>query len=266
MKQCATTIDESSQHVRPILTKRLTLEGSTMRNGNPPLVYSPVRHRYSLAAKKIAERNAFILDVGGYKSRRKHLSSHFRRLLYYSVNVGPAWYSNDEPHIIYNGIDMPFCDAAFPYVISIDTLEHIHITRRKRLLDEMVRVAEKQVVVVVPISKGGIIDEEYLFLLSEKHDINPMPSLMEHLKYGLPTVDELIQYANNYSFRITFASPRYVYWSFQMAMLINQITIGSQAEALNKKIQEAMERIFEPEEDNLDQFDAYRAILTIEKS
>lgn len=237
-----------------------------MQHNHAPLVFSPVRHRYSLAANKIQEHAPIILDVGGYQSREKYLAPYFHQLAYYSVNLGPAWYQNEKSHVLYDGTNLPFGTNSFPYVICVDSLEHVHLSERKRLIDEMIRVAQKKVVVVVPVAHDDISDEEFLLSLSRKYNIAPMPSLKEHVEYGLPTVEQLASYVRNSSFQITFASPRYIYWSFQMAMLINQVTIGDEARGLNRKIQEVMEKLFAPEKDDLNQFEAYRAILTIDKS
>lgn len=231
----------------------------------PILIYSPVKHRYALAAQKIPFPSAAVLDVGGYKSREKHLTPFFQELSYTSVNIGPAWYKNDEPHFIYDGTTLPFGDKAFPYVICVDSLEHVMVEKRAKLVDEIVRVAQERAVIVVPFNNGEILDEEYLLRYSKRFGIDLMPSLVEHMKYGIPTMKELINYVEKYNHKITFASPRHLYWSFQLSMLLNQVVFGSEAEEINRSIYEFMENTLKSETDSLRQSEAYRAIITIDK-
>jgi hypothetical protein len=162
-----------------------------------PLVFSPVRHRYSLAAQRIASSEPIVLDVGGYKSRRRHLEPFFRKLDYTSVNVGPAWYPNDEPDH----------NSSIPFVICVDTLEHIPAADRATSVHEIIRVAGSRAIIVVPIAHADTPDEYYLLKHSKRFRVKPMPSLVEHLKYGLPKVLDLKEYTKAYDSVISFAVP-----------------------------------------------------------
>lgn len=230
-----------------------------------PLVFSPVRHRYALAALKIDEPRPSVLDVGGYRSREQHLTRFFEVLDYVSVNVGTAWYKNEESHHLFDGVTLPFGDRSFPYVICVDTLEHVEASARHGLVGEIIRVASVRAVIVVPIAHGDVSDEERLLNHSRRFRIQPMPSLLQHVKYGLPATGELAGYAKGHRYALTFASPRHLYWSFQMAMLLNQFALGAEAESVNRRLYESMESTLLPESDSLNESEAYRAILTVDR-
>jgi len=93
-----------------------------------------------------------------------------------------------------------------------------------------------------------------------------MPSLVEHERYGLPALGELEGYCSAYKHQVVLASPRHLYWSFQLAMLINTAILRERARTLNLELYRGMElalatdlaRKREP-----DQGDAYRAVITI---
>ncbi|MBI5839116.1 MAG: methyltransferase domain-containing protein [Chloroflexi bacterium] len=231
-----------------------------------PLVYSPIKHRHALAARKINNPHPNILDVGGYKSREQYLAPFFEDLSYTSINIGSAWYPNEESHYVYDGNKLPFESNSFQYVISVDSLEHVEERRRASYIGEIIRVAKEKAVIVTPFSDAEISDEEYLLRYSERFGVEPMPSLAEHLKYHIPTIDALITYVSNYNYKMTFASPRHFYWSCQMAMLINTVVMQEEAEAINRRLYDFLEDALKTEDDSLKRQDAYRAILTIDKT
>ena len=87
---------------------------------------------------------------------------------------------------------LPFRKNSYEVVISIDVLEHIKDEARPKAIYEMLRVASRLVVIVVPVGK-----------MSERQDIEldrhfretlgiENQFLNEHLKFGLPATDEVL--------------------------------------------------------------------------
>jgi len=229
-------------------------------------VYSPVKHRYALAAQQINVKDPTVLDVGGYKSRETHLTHFFEKLSYTSVNIGPAWYRNDEPHCLFNGENLPFLDNSFQFVVCVDSLEHVDKNRRGCVIDEIIRVSSKRAIIVVPFSEGIKSNEQYFIEYSQQFNVELMPSLVEHLKYGLPTLDEIKDYLKGYNYMLTFASNRHLYWTIQTAMLINTIVFESEAEAINKELYNFAEELFRAVPNMPSSENAYRVIATIDKN
>lgn len=88
---------------------------------------------------------------------------------------------------------MPFADASFDTVISLDVLEHVPPGERSAFVAEMARVAARRVVVACPSSEMAAIDDlvRTTFLRSGL----PVPGwLSEHDEFGLPTPAEIAEH------------------------------------------------------------------------
>ena len=105
-----------------------------------------------------------------------------------AVNVDP-----NADVVIEPGPDpLPFDDGAFEAAASLDTLEHIPRADRPAFAREMLRVAQRRVVLCCPLRSALRSDVEaadnafYLALTGNDH-----PWISEHLEHGPPTLDEL---------------------------------------------------------------------------
>lgn len=230
-----------------------------------PDVFSPVRYRYALAARRIGVRSPQILDVGGYRSRRVHLAGAFDELEYCAANVGTAWYGDEEFDVPISGTDIDAADGSHEFVISVDTLEHLPLKSRGDLVKDMLRVARRRVVVVVPFQDDAHSFEAELLECSKRWGITPMPSLVEHLRHVLPSLTWLRALASSHAGRIEYATPKFLYWNFQMAMLINTRVTSGGARVWNRKLQAYMEDEFIALPDPIDVGSAYRAVLIFDK-
>ena len=231
-----------------------------------PNVYSPVRYRYSLALKEIFSNAPKILDVGGYSSREKIVRDYFSVFEYTSLNVGTAWYKNETCDFFYNGIEIPFDTKAYEFVISVDTFEHISHENREKLLKEMIRVAGKRVVLVVPfVMENQKTDESFLIDVCQKYNVDSIPSLVEHELFGLPTLEELQSLAEKYSGSMRFATPRKEYWSIQMAMLWNSIALNGESQEVNRKLQKFQEEDLIRHMEPITKEEAYRCVMLFDK-
>ena len=213
-------------------------------------IFSPIKHRYSLALSEIDLEEPNILDVGGYTSRKTIVESFFNSFTYTSLNVGAAWYKNAVSDFLYNGLDIPFDDQSFDYVISVDVLEHVFKENRFHIINEMVRVAEKRAIVVTPFRLIGVeTDESYVLDICERHDVVPPPSLVEHEIFG----------------PFKYATSKRDYWYLQTTMLWNTISLNGESEDINRRIQEFQEKQLASEPYPQEAKNAYRCVLIFDK-
>ncbi|MEX2196855.1 MAG: class I SAM-dependent methyltransferase [Thermoleophilaceae bacterium] len=87
---------------------------------------------------------------------------------------------------------LPFADASFDTVISLDVLEHVPPADRTAFVDELARVSANRVVVACPSSEMGPIDDlvRAVFVRSGQE----VPGwLSEHDEFGLPTPAEIAE-------------------------------------------------------------------------
>lgn len=92
-----------------------------------------------------------------------------------------------------SGAKLPFADKSFDLVISVDTLEHINPRDRKAFLQELFRVAKKEVILAFPTgTKAAQQDEELARAYRGKFKTD-FPFFTEHEKYGLPDKEEVLK-------------------------------------------------------------------------
>ncbi len=133
-----------------------------------------------------------VLDVGGYPG---HLAAFLprQRVTFCDLIEGEISHS---PYVRGSAAALPFPDNAFPVVSCCDVLEHVPPAGRRRVLDELLRVASLAVVVAGPFDDPGVAEAEkivsdyYQSLWHEEH-----PWLAEHLDLGLPGAEEVTGWA-----------------------------------------------------------------------
>jgi len=106
--------------------------------------------------------------------------------------------ANVEPpaDVLLSGPRLPFDDAAFDAVTSVDVLEHIPPARRAAHVRELRRVARHTVVLCCPVdSPGHDAAEAELAAWYRGVTGRPHRFLEEHLANGLPTAAELEELA-----------------------------------------------------------------------
>jgi SAM-dependent methyltransferase len=133
-----------------------------------------------------------VLDVGGYPG---HLAAFLpqRQVTFCDLIEGEIAHS---PYVRGSATALPFPDNAFPVVSCCDVLEHVPPAGRRRVLDELLRVASLAVVLAGPFDDPGVAEAEkivsdyYQSLWHEEH-----PWLSEHLALGLPGAEEVTGWA-----------------------------------------------------------------------
>lgn len=150
--------------------------------------YMPAR---LLLDKKKYER---ILDVG---SGDRGLAQFTSRKIY-GLDTS---FENPVENLIPNVgsvLTLPFDNASFDLVVSVDVLEHLPRELRQKALDEIMRVASDTIVVGCPTGeKAEEIDRTTLKKYFHNNREEAVWWLREHVDNGLPSVLELEEYIAN---------------------------------------------------------------------
>lgn len=169
-------------------------------------IKSDYTYRNNLVKGLIPSKES-ILDIGGFREYESIFGDK-----YLSINIPDSYNSLEKkPHEYYDGISLPFQDKAFSTCIAVDTLEHIPKANRILVIEEMFRVAKRQVIVMCPYSsKDNVRKERELVGLMIKKGCSPKLSILEHIKFGLPRIEELEDYFNKYSPEIESINKKFV--------------------------------------------------------
>ncbi|MFN3386795.1 MAG: class I SAM-dependent methyltransferase, partial [Candidatus Thermochlorobacter sp.] len=96
--------------------------------------------------------------------------------------------------IVLSSVTLPFENRSFDVVVSTDTLEHIVPHQRATMVSELIRVAKQRVFLAVPIGERAAEHDRKLdALYAQKHG-KRHPFLIEHVEYGLPTLQQMQTY------------------------------------------------------------------------
>lgn len=140
--------------------------------------------RHYVVARLIAAYapRGVVLDVGG----RIGALARFTPCRVLSVNV------DGSGDVQYAGGTLPFADRACDVVTSIDTLEHLPREQRMSLVRECLRVSRGAVILAAPFGSAGHAEmEAHLSALFEQATGCPHRYLDEHVRYGLPGMEEI---------------------------------------------------------------------------
>lgn len=91
-----------------------------------------------------------------------------------------------------SAVGLPMHRNSYDVVFSSDTLEHIETNQRERSIYEMLRVAKKLVIIVVPTGKPSEIQDQKLDRYFRKVFNKSDKYLTEHVQFGLPQTDEIL--------------------------------------------------------------------------
>lgn len=89
---------------------------------------------------------------------------------------------------------LPFRKNSYDAVICVDVLEHLPPQNRQKAIYEILRVAQKLAVIVVPVGNLSQNQDKELEILWRKLFNEPNQFLAEHVKYGLPEQEQVLVY------------------------------------------------------------------------
>ncbi len=158
-----------------------------------------VYQRYSTIAQLITSDDKKILEIGGANTALYEFLTHKYTLTIIDINKNYNPPSNLH-YILKNTDKLNYVDNQFDCVLSVAMLEHLSLEQRQKFINEWKRVGKK-VLVYVPFGKDG---EKYDRQLLKLRKFIGMYDKWteEHIKYGLPRLDELRIYFPNA--KITF--------------------------------------------------------------
>lgn len=126
-----------------------------------------------------------VLDVGG----QLKLLSFFCNAEKITVANVPG--SQEQSDVIIKGNKLPFAANSFQIVCAIDVLEHIPPNDRKAFIKDLLRVAVEKVIISFPIGTSQHIEYEKKLQKDLEKNGADVTYLKEHIKYGLPNLDEV---------------------------------------------------------------------------
>ena len=157
----------------------------------PPDIYE--RHKF---ISRFIKSDKTILDVGGSMSR---LSDFTNNCKITTVDVvKPA-------DIIYDGKKIPVGDKSYEVITSIDVLEHIPKENRADFVKELFRVAKDTIIISAPLGTNFHSEYERKTLEYYQEKNIKLPFLEEHVKIGLPTLEEVKNFKEKYGAKVYYS-------------------------------------------------------------
>lgn len=195
---------------------------------NPALLSLPFDQygRYQIvrealdAARPLVGQHLRILDVGGFYRTGRGVDVLPARAFLPADEVTVV----DQPpcalpgYMQGDGRRLTFADAAFDFVISCDTLEHVPAADRPAFLGELLRVARCGLVLAAPFASAEVVAAEALLFDYIKAELGvEQLQLKEHAGYGLPDLPAVRALLESQGRRCHVYPSGYVHaWLFMM--------------------------------------------------
>lgn len=201
-----------------------------------PLLRRPFDHyaRYRLAAdvlEAVGARSA--LDVGGGPGSLAAFAPAVE-VVATDLHAPGVWHEAAPVLALADGARLPFADAAFDAVVTLDTLEHVPAGKRDALIAEACRVAAGWVLVVCPCATAGVADADAALLSVVRRrfgeEFSTVGVLTEHLAYGHPDPAAVVAALEAAGAEVTrFPSGRLDRWLPMMLAFFDLLALGDDA-------------------------------------
>ncbi|XQA65695.1 class I SAM-dependent methyltransferase [Xanthomonas sacchari] len=160
---------------------------------NPTLLDIPFDHyqRYGAAAHLLRALDLIaprVLEVGANRQRLLGQFLPDASFLYTDLHAE----GDEKDFVVADATDLPFVEGEFDAVVSLDVLEHIPASLRKKAVAEMARVSSRVVVVGFPPNRPWVqaaevdANDRWRELFGEDY-----VWLQEHKEFGLVDTDEV---------------------------------------------------------------------------
>lgn len=163
--------------------------------------------RYLPALASIKKNNyKKVLEVGsGSKGIGKYITIPFVGcdISYADYNIRDLPIENNLIPVKGSAEDLPLKDNSFEIVISLDMLEHTRKNSRENIIKELVRVTSKHVFLAFPCGKKSLEYDRKLYSHYKSNNKKVPPWLIEHLKDGFISDNEIIGILNKNNFSFT---------------------------------------------------------------
>ncbi len=178
-------------------------------------------HRYRGIIKNLPNAKITILDIGGgEKSIRPFVDGQYN-----ITSADVEFRGKKMVKTVKTSADkLPFKNKSFDVVVSIDALEHFPKEKRRKSIQEMLRVARKKVILACPCGKESEKYEIKLIKFARKLG-KELPWLEEHQKEGLPEEKEILAYFGESNIKVK-KNCNLTYW--YLSHFINTVTLPIQ--------------------------------------
>lgn len=165
---------------------------------NSQLFFYDAYERHKKIANFVGDSKT-ILDVGGQLDALSQFTKGKK------ITVANIAGSQEKSDVLLKGNRLPFKNNNFDCVCAIDVLEHIEGRQRESFIGELVRVASQSIVLSFPIGTPQhnayeIETQKYL----KKRGID-ITYLKEHIKYKLPTVEEIDKICKDLDYKMMYS-------------------------------------------------------------
>lgn len=89
-------------------------------------------------------------------------------------------------------VKLPVRKNSYDVVISVDVLEHLKKEQREEAVCEILRVAKKLAIIIVPVGELSEKQDQNLYNIWRKNFSAKNQFLEEHVTFGLPKTDEVL--------------------------------------------------------------------------
>lgn len=152
--------------------------------------------------KRVGEllgKNKTVVDIGGQLNMLAKFSDAAK------VVVANLESSQEKSDLRIKKGKLPFIDNSFDVACSIDVLEHIPEKERGEFINELLRISREKAILSFPLgTKEHIAYENEIekWLKVRGHDVS---YLKEHIKYGLPSQEEIEKITQGMSAKTFFS-------------------------------------------------------------